>query len=96
MVTLFEVHQEQGNGSRSQARDARRLAERRRAQVAQALARLVGQAADFRVIDVERQPQFFIVLLPIDLVGSVVFFASPDSDFITGQTLVVDGGATMH
>jgi 3-oxoacyl-[acyl-carrier protein] reductase len=36
------------------------------------------------------------VQLPADLVGSVVFFASPDSDFITGQTLVVDGGATMH
>ena len=36
------------------------------------------------------------VQLPTDLVGSVVFFASPDSDFITGQTLVVDGGATMH
>jgi 3-oxoacyl-[acyl-carrier protein] reductase len=36
------------------------------------------------------------VQLPNDLVGSVVFFASPDSDFITGQTLVVDGGATMH
>jgi 3-oxoacyl-[acyl-carrier protein] reductase len=36
------------------------------------------------------------VQLPDDLVGSVVFFASPDSDFITGQTLVVDGGATMH
>ena len=45
------------------------MAERRRAQVAQALARLVGQAADFRVIDVERQPQLFVVLLPIDLVG---------------------------
>jgi 3-oxoacyl-[acyl-carrier protein] reductase len=36
------------------------------------------------------------VQLPADLVGAVVFFASPDSDFVTGQTLVVDGGATMH
>lgn len=36
------------------------------------------------------------VQLPADLVGAVVFFASADSDFITGQTLVVDGGATMH
>jgi len=33
---------------------------------------------------------------PEDLVGAVAFFASPDSDFITGQTLVVDGGACMH
>jgi 3-oxoacyl-[acyl-carrier protein] reductase len=33
---------------------------------------------------------------PEDLVGAVAFFASADSDFITGQTLVVDGGACMH
>jgi 3-oxoacyl-[acyl-carrier protein] reductase len=31
-----------------------------------------------------------------DLVGAVAFFASRDSDFITGQTLVVDGGSYMH
>jgi 3-oxoacyl-[acyl-carrier protein] reductase len=36
------------------------------------------------------------VQVPSDLVGAMVFFASPDSDFVTGQTLVVDGGATMH
>lgn len=36
------------------------------------------------------------VQMPADLVGAIVFFASPESDFITGQTLVVDGGATMH
>jgi 3-oxoacyl-[acyl-carrier protein] reductase len=34
--------------------------------------------------------------LPEDLVGAVNFFASAESDFITGQTLVVDGGAMMH
>ncbi len=33
---------------------------------------------------------------PEDLVGAVAFFASSDSDFVTGQTLVVDGGACMH
>ncbi len=33
---------------------------------------------------------------PEDLVGAVAFFASSDSDFITGQTLVVDGGAHKH
>jgi NAD(P)-dependent dehydrogenase (short-subunit alcohol dehydrogenase family) len=33
---------------------------------------------------------------PQDLVGACVFFASPDSDFITGQTLVVDGGQVLH
>jgi NAD(P)-dependent dehydrogenase (short-subunit alcohol dehydrogenase family) len=33
---------------------------------------------------------------PQDLVGACVFLASPDSDFVTGQTLVVDGGGVMH
>lgn len=33
---------------------------------------------------------------PEDLTGAVIFFASNDSDFITGQTLVVDGGNHMH
>jgi NAD(P)-dependent dehydrogenase (short-subunit alcohol dehydrogenase family) len=35
-------------------------------------------------------------MLPDDLVGAVCFFAGPDSAFITGQTLVVDGGAYYH
>jgi 3-oxoacyl-[acyl-carrier protein] reductase len=34
--------------------------------------------------------------VPSDLVGTVIFFASSASDFITGQTLVVDGGGVMH
>ena len=34
--------------------------------------------------------------VPEDLLGTVVFFSSSDSDFITGQTLVVDGGSAMH
>ena len=33
---------------------------------------------------------------PEDLVGAVIFFASAESDFITGQTLVVDGGEIKH
>ena len=33
---------------------------------------------------------------PQDLVGAVVFLCSNDSDFVTGQTLVVDGGVLMH
>ncbi|MDH3241076.1 MAG: 3-oxoacyl-ACP reductase FabG [Alphaproteobacteria bacterium] len=33
--------------------------------------------------------------LPEDLVGLCVFLASADSDFMTGQTVVVDGGGIM-
>lgn len=36
------------------------------------------------------------VQTPDDLTGAVLFFACPDSDFITGQTLVVDGGNCLH
>lgn len=34
--------------------------------------------------------------VPEDLVGTAIFLASPDSDFITGQTIVVDGGHIMR
>jgi NAD(P)-dependent dehydrogenase (short-subunit alcohol dehydrogenase family) len=33
---------------------------------------------------------------PEDVVGLAVFLASPASDFITGQTIVVDGGRQLH
>ncbi len=36
------------------------------------------------------------VQVPEDVVGAVSFFLGRDSDFITGQTLVVDGGSFMH
>ena len=35
------------------------------------------------------------LMAPRDLVGTVIFLASAGSDFITGQTFVVDGGAAM-
>jgi len=34
--------------------------------------------------------------LPSDLVGTLLYLCSSDSDFMTGQTLVVDGGRSMH
>ena len=33
---------------------------------------------------------------PVDVVGAVIYFASHDAAFVTGQTLVVDGGAYFH
>ena len=33
---------------------------------------------------------------PSDIVGAVAFFCSPDADFVTGQSLVVDGGAYFN
>jgi 3-oxoacyl-[acyl-carrier protein] reductase len=36
------------------------------------------------------------VQVPQDLVGGVLFMSSPLADFMTGQTLVVDGGQNMH
>ena len=32
---------------------------------------------------------------PEDLVGTVIYLSSPESDFMTGQTLLVDGGSAM-
>jgi NAD(P)-dependent dehydrogenase (short-subunit alcohol dehydrogenase family) len=51
---------------------------------------------------VHRNPQLaaaatdFSVGTPTDVVGAVTFFAGPHASFITGQTLVVDGGAYYH
>ena len=35
------------------------------------------------------------IQMPDDLVGALLFLASPASDFITGQTIAVDGGSIM-
>jgi NAD(P)-dependent dehydrogenase (short-subunit alcohol dehydrogenase family) len=34
--------------------------------------------------------------VPEDVVGAVVFLCGPGSDFVTGQTLVIDGGQYFH
>jgi NAD(P)-dependent dehydrogenase (short-subunit alcohol dehydrogenase family) len=33
---------------------------------------------------------------PEDLIGTLLYLASSDSDFVTGQTIVVDGGSVLH
>jgi NAD(P)-dependent dehydrogenase (short-subunit alcohol dehydrogenase family) len=55
---------------------------------AEEVVRMRTAAADERALKRVERPE--------DLVGAVLFFASADSDFITGQSLVVDGGAFMH
>jgi NAD(P)-dependent dehydrogenase (short-subunit alcohol dehydrogenase family) len=52
---------------------------------AAAVARMRTSAPGKRALSREMVPQ--------DIVGAVRFFASPAAGFITGQTLVVDGGA---
>jgi NAD(P)-dependent dehydrogenase (short-subunit alcohol dehydrogenase family) len=34
--------------------------------------------------------------VPEDVVGAVAFLCGPDSDFLTGQTIVIDGGQYFH
>jgi len=34
--------------------------------------------------------------VPEDVVGAVVYLAGPGSDFVTGQTIVIDGGQYFH
>jgi 2-hydroxycyclohexanecarboxyl-CoA dehydrogenase len=44
---------------------------------------------------VTRATPFGRVATPEEIAGAVVFFASPEADFVTGQTLSVSGGLTM-
>jgi NAD(P)-dependent dehydrogenase (short-subunit alcohol dehydrogenase family) len=34
--------------------------------------------------------------VPADMLGALVFLCSAESEFVTGQTIVVDGGSVMH
>ena len=46
--------------------------------------------------DYDRQRAFARPQIPEDLVGAVMFLLTNASGFITGQTLIVDGGKVMH
>lgn len=51
---------------------------------------------DWYVHNRDRQAMHERNEIPDDLAGPAFFLASPDSDFMTCQTLLVDGGATPH
>ncbi len=51
--------------------------------------------ADVNKYDITRTP-LKRLQQPEDLLGIVAFLASDESDFITGQTILVDGGRAMH
>jgi NAD(P)-dependent dehydrogenase (short-subunit alcohol dehydrogenase family) len=51
--------------------------------------------ADVTKYDTSKTPLGRVVK-PEDLTGAALYLASPDSDFVTGQTLLVDGGRVMH
>lgn len=44
----------------------------------------------------KKQRAFARIELPEDITGTALFLASSDSDFMTGQLLVVEGGGIMH
>ncbi len=50
----------------------------------------------FRADVVERIAALHRIGLPADVTGSVVFLASPAASFITGHTIVIDGGWTAR
>ncbi len=49
---------------------------------------LVSKINETRAIQRDQEPD--------DLTGTLLYLCSPDSDFVTGQTVVVDGGSVMH
>ena len=55
-----------------------------------------GEAADKLVTALERAIPMKRLGQPADYPGIVTFLASADADYITGQTISVSGGLTMH
>jgi 3-oxoacyl-[acyl-carrier protein] reductase len=57
--------------------------------------RATRSIADVEKYDINRTPMGRLQQ-PEDLLGALIFLASDDSDFVTGQTILVDGGRVMH
>jgi 3-oxoacyl-[acyl-carrier protein] reductase len=51
--------------------------------------------ADVKKYDVSKTPLRRLGVAE-DIVGAALFFASDDSDFVTGEIILVDGGRAMH
>jgi NAD(P)-dependent dehydrogenase (short-subunit alcohol dehydrogenase family) len=52
------------------------------------LGETIAQQHKLRIVQRDQVPQ--------DLVGTMLFLASSDSDFLSGQTITVDGGIVLH
>ena len=50
--------------------------------------RFIEMAPQARLIKRDQQPE--------DLIGALIFLASSDSDFMTGQSITIDGGTTLR
>jgi len=60
-------------------------------------ARGLGRGVNEEIFeDLPKQQAIPRVIEPRDLVGVVSFLCSPDSAFVTGQTIVADGGQTRN
>lgn len=57
--------------------------------------RLVGDLPEKQRLIAARQTPLRRLALPEDVAGAVAYLASPSADFVTGQTLRVNGGRTM-
>ena len=55
----------------------------------------ITDAVRARHEELTRQRCLKRIEVPEDLVGTILFLASSDSDFITGQTILVDGGGSF-
>jgi NAD(P)-dependent dehydrogenase (short-subunit alcohol dehydrogenase family) len=56
---------------------------------------LLAVQANARVGEIERR-SIKRVEVPEDLIGTLLYLASPASDFLTGQTIAVNGGDYLH
>ena len=82
---IAKINQASNKGRQPRSERSPGLVEHERQSVANALTELQPKARSIKRLQT-----------PEDLMGTVVFLASSDSDFMTGQTIVVDGGSVFH